>query len=434
MTTREDNVTEFNKMNRRTVLGAGLAGVAGLSLGFNTRRASAADKKLSMMVFGPTQQSLDWLKNTALADFSKQTGYRVELRQSDWGSGFQKLLTAVASGTLADVTMMGDVMTPALMSRGAYLQIDDRLANWADTSKFYPSMLKAGTYEGKSYAIPVYADVRTTVYRADMLDKVGVSKDALPKSWDDYKAVTRKLAKKNGGPVDTPFYSLRNKGVGLMQTYSVLLHQAGGQYFDDAGKATLASDAGVRALDYFVSFFKEGLANPNLVYSGTGPLPLVQGTAAITYDSVVEQQNAVQNKPDVEKFILAGLPLSADAGGTPATIAWINKFAISAHTKDPDGAWALLSYITSKDISGKFGELWGGLPARTDLNDLPYLKTVSPGFVEATKYAGALPTNPNLLQIQQEVDRAMQVAILQGTPSSKVLGDLDAKIDQINGI
>jgi multiple sugar transport system substrate-binding protein len=421
------------KLNRRTLLGAGAAGIAGLSLGFNTRRATAAGKNLSLMVFGPSTQSLDWLKNTALAAFTQQTGYQVEIRQSDWGSGFQKLLTAAASSTLADVVMLGQVMTPSLSSRGAFLPIDDRLAKWADTGKFYPAMLKDGTYGGKSFAVPVYADVRTAVYRADMLAKVGIGPDALPKSWDDYKDVTRKLAKKNGGPVDTPFYSLRNKGVGLMQTYSVLLHQAGGAYFDEGGKSTLATDAGVKALDYFVSFFKEGLANPNLVYSGTGPLPLVQGTAAITYDSVVEQQNAVQNKPEVEKLILAGLPLSAEPGGKPATIAWINKFAISAKTPDPDGAWALLSYLCSKDISSKFGELWGGLPSRSDLSDAPYLKTVSPGFVEATKYAGALPTNPNLLQIQAEVDRAMQVAILQGKPSKQVLNDLDAKINQING-
>lgn len=420
-------------LNRREILGAGLAGMASLSLGLTAVPARAADKKLSLLVFGPTQKSLDWLKNTALAEFTKQTGYEIELRQSDWASGFQKLLTAVASGTLADVTMMGEVMTAALTSRGAFLAIDDRLAKWADTGKFYPAMLKDGTYGGKSYAIPVYADVRTAVYRADLLEKVGVSKDGLPKNWDEFKALAQKLSKKNGGPLDAPFFALHDKGVGLMQTYSQMLYQAGGAYFDDAGKSQLASAAGVRALDYLVSFFKEGLANPNIVYSGTGPLPLVQGTAAMTYDSVNEQQNAVQNKPDVEKYILAGSPLSADAGGKPATIAWINKFAISARTQDPDGAWLLLSYLTSKDIASRFGELWGGLPARTDLKDADYLKTVSPGFVDATQYAGSLPTNPNLLQIQQQVAIAMQSAIRQDAPSKQILTDLDAKIDSING-
>lgn len=422
----------MKKWNRRTVLGAGLTGIAGLSLGFKTRRAWAADKKLSLLVFGPSKQSLDWLNNTALAQFTKETGYKVEIRQSDWGSGFQKLLTAVASGTLADVTMLGQVMTPALSSRGAFLPIDDRLANWADTSKFYPAMLKDGTYGGKSFAIPVYADVRTAVYRADILKKVGVGADGLPKTWDDFRALAQKLSKKNGGPLDTPFYSNQDKSVGLMQTFSQMLYQAGGSYFDDAGKASLASDSGVKALDYLVSFYKDGLANPNVVYQGTGARPLVLGSAAMTYNSVSVQQNAAEYKPDVEKNILAGLPLSASASGEPATIAWINKFAISANTQDPDGAWALLSFLTSKDISSRFAQLWGGLPARSDLSGAAWLKNVSPGFVEATKYAGALPTNPNLLQIQQQVNISMQAAIRQSGTSRKILEDLDRKIDSIN--
>jgi multiple sugar transport system substrate-binding protein len=211
-----------------------------------------------------------------------------------------------------------------------------------------------------------------------------------------------------------------------------MLYQAGGSYFDASGKAQLSSDAGVRALDYLVSFYKEGLANPNVVYQGTGARPLALGSSAMTYDSVTEQQNAVEYKPEVEKYILAGPPLSADKGGKPATIAWINKFAVSAHTKDPDGAWALLSFLTSKDIASKFAETWGGLPGRTDLSDAPFLKKVSPGFVEATKYAGALPTNPNLLQIQQQVNIAMQSAVRQSGTSKEVLEALDKKIDEIN--
>jgi multiple sugar transport system substrate-binding protein len=424
-----------SRMTRRTVLGAGMAGAAGLALGIRPGRALAAGsgKTLSLIVFGPTQQALEWLKNTALAEFTKQTGYEIEVRPSNWGSGFQKLLTAVASGTLADVTMLGQVMTPALMSRGAFLPIDDRLAKWDDTKKFYPAMLKDGTYDGKSYALPIYADVRTSVYRSDILQKAGVGPDALPKNWDDFKAVARKLSTKNGGPLETPFFSNQDNSVGLMQTFSMMLYQAGGSYFDDSGKAQLSNDAGVRALDYLVSFYKEGLANPNVVYQGTGPRPLVLGTSAMTYNSVTVQQNAVEYKPDVEKYILAGPPLAADPGGKPSTIAWINKFAISARTKDPDGAWALLSYLTSRDISGKFAEIWGGLPARTDLSGAAYLKKVSPGFVEATQYAGALPTSPNLLQIQQQVNIAMQSATRQSGPSKQILQELDKKIDQING-
>ena len=137
--------------------------------------------------------------------------------------------------------------------------------------------------------------------------------------------------------------------------------------------------------------------------------------------------------PDVAKYMYAGLPLTADAGGEPKTIAWINKFAIGSNTKDPDGAWELLSFIASKNSSEKIAELWGGLPARTDEGDAPFLADVSPGFIDATKYAGALPTTPNLLQIQKEINIAVDAAIRQSGTPKDILADLDKKIDEING-
>ncbi|WP_454855205.1 extracellular solute-binding protein [Rhizobium binxianense] len=414
---------------KRRVLLKGLAG--GLVASVYAPSIRAQSKSLSLMVLGPDQKATAWLKG-ALASFKAETGYEVELRQSDWGSGFQRLLTAAASGTMADVSMMGQVMTPALASRGAFLPIDDRLANWSDKDRFYPAMLADGQFDGKSYALPVYADVRTAVYRSDFLEKVGVGADALPSSWDDFKALAVKLSKKQGGPLDAPFFANADTSVGLMQTFAQMLYQAGGSFFDESGKSVLSSKAGVRALEYLVSFFAEGLANPNIVYQGTGPRPLVQGRAAMTYNSVTEAQNAVQNAPGTQKFVLAGKPLSADPGGTPRTIAWINKFGIGANTKDPDGAWALLSFIASKEQSEKVAEMWGGLPARTDQGDAPFLSSVSPGFVQATQYAGALPTAPNLLQIQQQVNIAMQAAVRQSGKPAEILAGLDKKIDEIN--
>ena len=121
-------MTVGSKFSRRTVLKNGLAGAATLSMGLYAPHVLAQNKSLSIMVLGPDQKALEWLRG-ALADFKQQSGYDVEIRQSDWGSGFQKLLTATASGTMADVTMMGQVMTPAPASKGAFLAIDDRLAD-----------------------------------------------------------------------------------------------------------------------------------------------------------------------------------------------------------------------------------------------------------------------------------------------------------------
>ncbi|ACI59480.1 extracellular solute-binding protein family 1 (plasmid) [Rhizobium leguminosarum bv. trifolii WSM2304] len=420
----------YHNVPRRSVLKGGFGLAVGLGVTLKAPAMLAQDKSLSLMVLGPDQKATAWLK-IALEEFKAKTGYEVELRQSDWGSAFQKLLTATASGTLADVCMMGQVMTPALASKGAFLPIDSYLKGWVDAEQFYAPMLKDGIFDGKSYALPIYADVRTSIYRSDILKKAGV--ETLPTNWDEFKALAKKLSTKNGGPLDAPFFANQDKSVGLMQTFSQFLVQAGGSYFDEKGKSILSAEPGQKALNYLVSFFAEGLANPNVVYQGTGPTPLVQGQAAMTLNSVFEPRNAHANNPEVEKFVIAGAPLSATPGGKPATLAWINKLGIGANTKDPDGAWQLLSYLVSKSSSEKFAELWGGLPARQDLKDAPFLANVDKGFVDATQYAGALPTTPSLLQIQKEVNIAMQSAIRQAQPPAEILSALDTKIDEITG-
>lgn len=421
------------KVSRRSVLKGSLAVGVGAATGLYAPYVMSQSKTLSLLVLGPDQPTIAFL-TSALDEFKKQTGYSVELRQSDWGSAFQKLLTAAASGTMADVSMMGQVMTPALTSKGAFLAIDDRLDKWADTEQFYPGLLEDGAYDGKHYALPIYNEARTAVYRSDILQSVGVGTDALPTTWDEFKTVARKLSKKNGGPLDSPFFPMQDKSVGLMQTYSQMLYQANGSFFDEKGKSILSGPAGVRTLDYLVSFFSEGLANANIVYQGSGPRPLVAGISAMTYMNSAEAQNAQQFAPDIEKFIYPGIPLTADAGGKPVTISWIDKFGIGANTKDPDGAWQLLAFLTSKDVSVKLAELFGGLPARKDQSDAAFIADVSPGFVSCAQYASPLPKTANLLQIQQQLNIALQGAIRQSGTSAQILGDLDKKIDEINGV
>ena len=126
-----------------------------------------------------------------------------------------------------------------------------------------------------------------------------------------------------------------------------LFFQAGGEYFDADGAATFGSDAGVRALEYLMSFYEDDLSSVNDVYSGSGAVPIVTGDAGLVFSGISALQNAEQNDASALDQIVFGMPLSDSHGGTPVTCSWVNKLAISAHTQDPDGAWQLLTHLTS---------------------------------------------------------------------------------------
>ncbi|WDR05198.1 extracellular solute-binding protein [Devosia rhodophyticola] len=420
--------------NRRAILkmGAAAAAVAPFA-SLSGRTMAASGEPLTIMLLGPNSATVDDFKNNLLPAFTKESGIEVNLQTSDWGSGFQKVTTAAASGTLADIVMLGGIWTAPLADKGALLPLTDYLANWADRDSFYPAMIADGAYDGVDYALPIYADTRTALYRRDILEAVGVSESDLPKDWDSFKALAKTIAASDTSAKRTPVFWGTNKSIGLQQSFAQLILQNGGTYYGADGSAQFASDANVEALDYLVSFFRDGLSDVNQVFSGSGPLPVVSGNSAMTLNGFAEIGNARANAPDMVDQIIAGPPLAAKKGGAPVSSAWINKLGISAGSKNPDEAWMLLQHLLTKNNAEVISKDYGGLPGRKDLANADYLSGVSAGFTAASDYIVPQPANPNMLIIAKEINTAVEKAVRQMGEPAAVLAELDAKIDQING-
>lgn len=137
-----------NAFGRRLFLG-GLAGAAGVGAMAGCSPGSASGgsagnssaKQLSMLLLGASDATVTYVNKTAIPSFSDSSGIKVEVQQSDWGSGFQKVVTAAASGTLPDLVMLGGIWTAPLASKNTLLSIDDLLADYADKDAFYPAAL-----------------------------------------------------------------------------------------------------------------------------------------------------------------------------------------------------------------------------------------------------------------------------------------------------
>ena len=422
------------EITRRSVLKGGAALAAALPLAGYARHAFAQSGKLSLMLLGPSTDTTDAVKNRILPAFKDKTGIDVELQQSDWGSGFQKVVTAAASGTLADVIMLGGIWTAPLASKNALLPIADYLGKWDDKANFYDAMIDDGAYKGVNYGLPLYSDTRTCLYRKDILETAGITEDKVPANWDDFRAMAQAVAKAGGSAAASPVFWNHDKSIGLQQSFAQLMLQAGGTYWGDDGSAQFSSDAGQAALEYMVSFFKDNLSNINQVYSGSGMTPIVEGSSVTHFGSVTTINNARTNAPDITPQIIASKPLAAKAGGAPVTSAWVNKLAISARTKDPDAAWELLSFLTNKDNSETLSDLYGGLPARKDILDAAYLKDIPPELPAAAQYVVPQPAHPNMLVIAPQINTSVEKALRMQADVKSVLAELDSKLNEINGL
>lgn len=435
----QDQGSTTNRFDRRILLGTaaaatGTAALSACSAGSASSGSSASGQQLSILLLGPTDKTIAYLNDTAIPAFSDTTGITVQVQQSDWGSGFQKVVTAAASGTLTDLVMLGGIWTAPLASKNALLPLDDLIAGYADKDTFYPPTLEDCRYSGKTYALPLYSDSRTAMYRTSLLERAGADPAQLPATWQEYQALAKKLAKAGGGPVAFPADWSLDKSVGLQQSFAQLILQAGGTYYDADGRAVFASDQGVHALEYLTGFYRDKLSSADMVNAGTGAAPFVRGDSAMLLSGMGTIANARQNAAEVVEDIVVGKPLASEDGAKPVTCAWINKVGISAKTENRDGAWQFLQHLNTPDVAAYLGEQYGGLPARQDLADAPYLTGISANLIGAAEYVVPQPASPNMLTIAPQINTFLQQAIRLDGTAKEILTALDAKINEINGV
>lgn len=416
---------------RRAILGAGtLATTAAVASACTSPTAGQSDRQLlTLLLLGSDQQTMDQMNDVILPSFKEATGYDVEIRTSDWGSAFQRIITSAASNSLEDVLLIGGIWTAPLAAQNALADITERFASWDQADQFYDAMVADAEWEGTQYAVPFITDVRSGVYRQDMLEEAGVSE--LPETWEDFRLAAESI--KDAGVSDAPIDWGIDQSIGLQQSFGQLYLQAGGQYFDADGNANFSSDAGVRALEYMVGTFTDGLADYNMVDSGSGPRFLVSGESAqcLTGTSVVF--NAQSNNPDVVDHLVAGPALKADANSEPTPVAWVNKFAMSSQTSDPDAAWQLLTHLTGSEHLGDLSNAYGGLPPREDLADEDWIGPFADQVLQSAPEAISQPPDPRMLEIGPLITEELDPAIRGLSGVEETLASIDERINAIDG-
>ena len=189
-----------------------------------------------------------------VANFTKQTGIKVNVEAIPWGNVNDKLTTAIASGNGPDLVQVGLSLLPTFVGAGALKNIKPYLAkhpalqsdNYLDgvaASKINPT--------GKVLSIPWVSDVRILFYRKDILAQAGISSP--PKTWSEFYKDATKLAARGSGQY----------GLYIPQWDSALpvelTWQAGGSVQDKRGVVTFNTKAFRRAADFYISFYKSKL-------------------------------------------------------------------------------------------------------------------------------------------------------------------------------
>ena len=176
------------------------------------------------------------MKNMITQDFTPETGIQVDLELAQ-GS----LINALAAGTGPDVmlgvvsdTIVNLALRGAAVDLSAYEGYNELLEQYVEGAEI-PFML-----EGRYYGMPNTNGCSVMFIRTDIFESMGLK---IPQTWDDMYDVAQVLQR-------------YNMSLGSSASFSNLLYQKGGSYFnDELTEVELDSDMAVEALIQHTEFF-----------------------------------------------------------------------------------------------------------------------------------------------------------------------------------
>jgi multiple sugar transport system substrate-binding protein len=315
-----------------------------------------------------------------------------------------------------------------------------------EIDKFVPANIKASTVAGKLVMLPrAQFDVSALYYQKSnytddskkktFKDKYGYDL-APPKTW---KEVTDQSIFFANPP---NFYGTQfaGKEEAIHGRFLEMLVAEGGDYLDASGKPSFNSDAGVRALDWFVNLYKAKAVpagTTNYLWDDLGQ-GFASGTVALNLDW--PGWATFFNDPKSSKVAGNVGIVVQPAGSSGKHTGWSGSHGLSV-TEDcahKDAAASLVWWLTNDD-SQKIEAANGSLPTRTAVWEWdiaqaasdPYKKEVLSTFQESAKYAFPVPPLAEWIEISNAVYPELQAAILGDKTSKQALDSAADKATKI---
>ena len=165
--------------------------VAAMLLG-GTTSANAEPVELSVWTRIPAENSAIFFE-----EFQKQNPDIVlHVEHIPGGKNhINKLMAAVAAGTVPDVTELDTIGTEQFARLGALMPFDKLIAENEALSldRFVDAHLETARYDGKLYGLPFSAGASAVLYNRDLFAERGLDPDNPPRTWDEFTEAAKKL-------------------------------------------------------------------------------------------------------------------------------------------------------------------------------------------------------------------------------------------------
>lgn len=289
------------------------------------------------------------LEETLLPQFYEQyPDVDVNVDYTSYSRLNEKLTTSVASGLVPDVMIMGVGWIEQFAENGVLVDLSANGITAEELSTtMNPTVVNAGVYNDKLYAIPIMLGAVHGVARMDLLAEAGY--DQPPQTVEELREMAKALTiRDDTGKMIQAGFDVQS--IDLRQVFQAVLYSQGGTLFNSDNTAPeFNSPAGVSALELMTDLILVDKVE-DVGYSSTDEAvhPVVSGRAAMgiapSYTWTEGENSAPEVLEHLEPFLLPGSDPGMFFGGSLATA--------SASSKNPEATQALLEFLQCWPGSG----------------------------------------------------------------------------------
>ena len=349
----------------------------------------------------------------------------VNVEYTTYGNLNERLTTAVASGLVPDVLMMGVGWIEPFASQGILADLGELGVTVDELSEdINEAVLTAAQYDGKLYGIPLMLDARIGIYRKSMFEEAGLDPEQPPTNWEELREYAIKLTKRDDNG------NLERAGLDLFahdlrQIWMPFLFSNGGELFDESGQEVLFdSDAGVEALEFMNQLVNEDKVTEIGFETGTD-LRLIQVDQAammIGHNDLwrIAEESSPEILDDLGAFVVNEERPAFFHGGTIVNVA--------ANSDNPEAAIALARHLAAPEAALIANEQRGNVPVHKDLLDSEYVQNnqLVQFVMENLEYAYPEGGTEAWMEARGNFANSLEEALLEVKAPKQALDDLAA--------
>ena len=359
-------------------------------------------------------------------DFQKDNpDAEVNVTAIPWEAAHDKLASAITSGKTPDVSLIGTTWMGEFAEAGG---LDPTPEGLVDEADFFEGAWGSTVVNDTSYGVPWYVETRVLYYRKDLAEKAGWSE--APKTWDELKTFTKDLQSKGG--VEHGI-NLQPGQTGSWQSVLPFAWSNGAQMTNDSGtEYTIDSPEMTEALEYYKSFFDEGIAGPTRLLD---PGELESGFAKGEFGSfisgpwhtgLVEDAGVTQ-----DQYAVAPLPGKDAAPGT--SFVGGGDLAVFKDSDNRESAWKLVRWLSQPEVQQDWYTTMGSLPAVKASWESGELAADPQLAVFGTQLETTLapPAVPTWEQVAAGIDSDVEKAVKGATPVEEAVTHMQGQAESI---